>query len=338
VTFRVRVAQFDAPFDVEMGQTILDAALALDLPYPHGCTAGNCGACKSDALSGEIDLLPHSEFALTPAEAAAGMILACRAVPWSDCEVALVGDDELVAHAERHLDGRVAAIGFPAHDVVALRIATPAGGPLTFSAGQYATLEFDGLPPRDFSMANVPGDALLEFHLRRVPGGRVSGHAATQARIGDAVRVRGPYGAAYLRERHAGPVLLAGGGTGLAPMLAILETLLARDPQREIVFYAGVRDVQDLYADARIAAAEAAHPSLTVHRVLSAATASHPHRSGMLADAIAADAIGRAGWKAYVAGPPPMTESVVAELEAQGMARRDIHADAFLPAPAEVVS
>lgn len=338
MSFSVRVTQFDAPFDVEMGQTILDAALALGLPYPHGCTAGNCGACKSDRLSGEIDLLPHSEFALSEAEAAAGKILACRAVPWSDCTVALVGDDELVAHAERHLTGYITAIERPAHDVVALRIATPADGALAFSAGQYATLEFDGLPPRDFSMANVPGRSELEFHLRMVPGGRVSGHAATHARVGDAVRVRGPYGAAYVRERHTGPVLLAGGGTGIAPMLAILETLYANDPARAVTFYVGVRDVRDLYAEERIAAVAAAHPTLVLHRVLSDASAPHAHRSGFLAAAIAADAIDRSGWKAYVAGPPVMTDTVVAELEAQGMARRDIHADAFLPAPLEVIS
>jgi ferredoxin-NAD(P)+ reductase (naphthalene dioxygenase ferredoxin-specific) len=338
MSFTVRVAQFDQPFDVEIGQTILDAALAQGLAYPHGCTAGNCGACKSDLIAGEIDLLPHSEFALTAAEAAHGKILACRAVPWSDCTVALVGDDELVAHAERHMTGHIVAIGRPAHDVVALRIATPGDGPLTFSAGQYATLEFAGLPPRDFSMANVPGTAELEFHLRMVPNGRVSGHAATQANVGDPVRVRGPYGAAYLRERHAGPVLLAGGGTGLAPMLAILDTLHAADPQRAVTFYVAVRDVRDLYADARIDAVRAAHPSLVVHRVLSDASAPHAHRSGFAAAAIAEDAIDRSGWKAYVAGPPVMVDTVVAALEAQAMARRDIHADAFLPAPIEVGS
>jgi len=332
----VRVAQFDQPFDVEMGQTILAAALALDLPYPHGCTAGNCGACKSERISGEIDLLPHSEFALTPAEAAAGKILACRAVPWSDCAVALVGDDELIAHAERHITCRIDAIERPAHDVVALRVTMLDDVPMTYSAGQYAALEFDGLPARDFSMATIGGSAELEFHLRIVPGGRVSGHTAEHARPGDLLRLRGPFGAAYVRERHTGPVLLAGGGTGLAPMLAIADALFAADPARDIVLYAAVRDVRDLYADVRIDALAAAHPSLRVQRVLSDATVAHPHRNGTAADVIAADACDRTGWKAYVAGPPAMVDTVVAELETQGLTRRDIHADAFLPAPAEV--
>jgi ferredoxin-NAD(P)+ reductase (naphthalene dioxygenase ferredoxin-specific) len=338
MSFSVRVAQFAEPFDVEMGQTILDAALALDLPYPHGCTAGNCGACKSERIAGEVDLLPHSEFALTAAEAVAGKILACRAVPWSDCEVALLGDDEFVAHAERHITCRIIAIDRPAHDVVALELAMLDDVPMTWAAGQYAALAFDGLPPRDFSMANVSGSATLAFHLRVVPGGRVSGHAATHARIGDTLRVRGPFGAAYVRERHDGPVLLAGGGTGLAPVLTIADALFALDPARAIVLYAGVRDVRDLYADARIDALAAAHPSLRVHRVLSGATVEHPHRTGTVSAALAADATQRTGWKAYVAGPPAMVDTVAAELEAQGMARRDIHADAFLPAPAEVVA
>jgi CDP-4-dehydro-6-deoxyglucose reductase/ferredoxin-NAD(P)+ reductase (naphthalene dioxygenase ferredoxin-specific) len=336
MSFSVRVAQFAEPFDVEMGQTILDAALALGLPYPHGCTAGNCGACKSETMSGEIDLLPHSEYALTPAEAASGKILACRAVPWSDCAVALVGDDELVAHAERHITCRIDAIERPAHDVVTLRLTMLDDVPMTFSAGQYCALEFDGLPARDFSMANVSGSGELEFHLRVVPGGRVSGHVAERARAGDTLRVRGPFGAAYVREQHDGPVLLAGGGTGLAPMLAIADALVAAHSAREVVLYAAVRDVRDLYADARIDALAAAHPALRVHRVLSDATQPHAHRRGTAADAVRADARDRTGWKAYVAGPPAMTDTVVAELEAQGMARRDIHADAFLPAPAEV--
>jgi CDP-4-dehydro-6-deoxyglucose reductase/ferredoxin-NAD(P)+ reductase (naphthalene dioxygenase ferredoxin-specific) len=259
-------------------------------------------------------------------------------VPWSDCSVALLGDDELVAHAERHLTARIVAIDRPTHDIVALRFETLAGGPMTFSAGQYATIEFAGLPPRDFSMANAPGDPTLEFHLRVLPGGRVSGYAATQATVGETVRVRGPYGGAFLRERHAGPAILGGGGTGLAPMLSILETLLARDPERRVELYVAARDERDLYAGERIAAIAAAHPSLAVHRVLSAPTGAHPHRTGFLADAIAADFDDVAGWKAYLAGPPVMVETVTAALEAKGMARRDIHADAFLPAPVEVLS
>jgi naphthalene 1,2-dioxygenase ferredoxin reductase component len=94
-SFTVHVAQFDRPIVVQTGQTILDAALEQGFDYPHGCCAGNCTACKSSLVEGEVDLLPYSEFALSDDERAAGTILACRAVPWSDCRVAYLEDAEI---------------------------------------------------------------------------------------------------------------------------------------------------------------------------------------------------------------------------------------------------
>src|SRR5260370_25230858 len=84
MSFIASIRQHDAPVAVETGQTILEAALAQGVPYPHGCRSGNCGACKSRLESGEVDLAPHSEFALSAAERAEGLILACPAGPWSD--------------------------------------------------------------------------------------------------------------------------------------------------------------------------------------------------------------------------------------------------------------
>src|SRR3954454_25234375 len=106
----VRIAQADAPVAVEMGQTILEAALAAGIPYPHGCRSGNCGACKSRLIEGEVELAPYSDFALTEAERQAGLALACRAVPWSDVALAWLGEEEMVAHPLRRLTCRVAAI------------------------------------------------------------------------------------------------------------------------------------------------------------------------------------------------------------------------------------
>jgi ferredoxin len=50
--------------------------------YPFGCQSGNCGACKSHLVKGEVTMEGYSEFALRDEEKARGLILACRAVPW----------------------------------------------------------------------------------------------------------------------------------------------------------------------------------------------------------------------------------------------------------------
>jgi CDP-4-dehydro-6-deoxyglucose reductase/ferredoxin-NAD(P)+ reductase (naphthalene dioxygenase ferredoxin-specific) len=332
VSFAVQVEQFDAPIAVEMGQTILDAALAQGFPYPHGCRAGNCTACKSTVLDGEIDLLPYSQFALSDAERASGKILACRAVPWSDCRIAYLEDEELVVHPQRLLGCSIARVERATRDVVVLTLDVESGGPFAFTAGQYASLEFPGLPARDFSMANVPGAAQLEFHIRCVPGGVVSGHVAERARAGEPVRVRGPFGNAYLREGHAGPLILAGGGTGLAPVLSILRAALARDPAREIAVYVGARDEPDLYATEVLDALARAHPSVRVERILSQPAGATARRTGFLCDAIAADFPSFDGHKVYLAGPPVMIDTTVAALEGNGLTKRDIHADAFFAA------
>src|ERR1700732_2435275 len=110
MTSRISIRQHDGSIEVEPGQTILEAALAQGVPYPHGCRSGNCGACKSRLESGEVDLAPHSEFALSAAERAEGLILACRAVPWSDVALGWLDADEVIAHPLRQLTCRVVAL------------------------------------------------------------------------------------------------------------------------------------------------------------------------------------------------------------------------------------
>src|SRR5262249_43942679 len=157
----VIVLQHDAPVAVSEGETILEAALQQGVPYPHGCRSGNCGACKSRLESGEVDLAAYSEFALSEEERAEGLILACRAMPWSDAVVSWLESDEVVLHPERRLACRVVGLEAMTHDIMGLRLAIESGGPFTFSAGQYASLRFGDFPSRDYSMANRPDESVL---------------------------------------------------------------------------------------------------------------------------------------------------------------------------------
>ena len=92
--WQVRVRQFDDVLEVAAGDTILEAALDLGHDYPHTCMGGTCGACKTLLISGEVDMKPYAHFALTDAERAAGYILACRALPLADCDVAIADGSE----------------------------------------------------------------------------------------------------------------------------------------------------------------------------------------------------------------------------------------------------
>jgi CDP-4-dehydro-6-deoxyglucose reductase/ferredoxin-NAD(P)+ reductase (naphthalene dioxygenase ferredoxin-specific) len=329
MSFIVKIRQFDGPLSVEMGQTILEAALARDLPFPHGCRSGNCGACKSELLEGEVELSPYSEFALTEQERASGLILACRAVPWSDCAVKFLEADEVVAHPSRRLTCKVAGLDNATHDIRVVRLEILSGGPFDFSAGQYAQLAFPGLPPRDYSMANRPDDPILEFHIRLTPGGAVTPFVANQIKLGDTVKVAGPFGTSYLREKHTGPIVALAGGSGLAPIKSIVETALAQGRRQPITLYFGARAERDLYLEDHFRALAARHRNLTFIPVLSEPDGPTQRRTGVLADAVRADNPMLDGVKAYLAGPPAMVETATAALIDLGVRRQDCHADAF---------
>lgn len=330
MTNTVKIDQWERPVVVEIGQTILEAAIAQGVPYPHGCRSGNCGACKSRLVAGEVEMSPYSEFALTAGEKDQGLVLACRSVPWDDVEIAWVGEDETVAHPIRHLTCRVTAIDDVTHDVRRVRLDVAAGGPFTFSAGQYATVTFADRPPRDYSMANTPDDAVLEFHIRHLPGGTSSAYVADRLELGEDVRVEGPYGTSWLREAHRGAIVALAGGSGLAPIKSLVERALALGMAQDIGLYFGVREERDLYLEDHFLALAATHPNLSFVPVLSETAAGRTaRRTGFVHQAVAADHDELDGCKAYLAGPPPMVEAATVMLLERGMRREDIHADAF---------
>src|SRR5258708_30626975 len=102
MSFLASIRQHGVVVTVDIGQTILEAALRQGVPYPHGCRSGNCGACKSRLQLGTIDLMPHSEFALNAAERRDGLILACRALPCSHVPLPRLDTDETLRHPLPH--------------------------------------------------------------------------------------------------------------------------------------------------------------------------------------------------------------------------------------------
>jgi len=329
MAFKVAIRRHGDPVDVEVGQTILEAALAAGVPYPHGCRSGNCGACKSRLHAGEVEMAPYSEFALTPAEAGEGLVLACRAVPWSDAEIEWLDPNETVVHPLRVMTCRVVAIEDMTHDIKRIRLEIVSGGPFTFSAGQYAALTFEGQKPRDYSMANRPDEPELEFHIRRTGAGGASHFVAERLKVGDLVRVEGPYGSSHLRASHAGPIVAIAGGSGLAPMKAIVEEALALGRGQPVALYFGARAERDLYLEDHFAGLAALHANFRFVPVLSEPRGPTSRRTGFVHEAVAADYADFDGMKAYIAGPPPMVEAAARLLQERGMRHQDIHADAF---------
>ncbi|MCV0383126.1 MAG: 2Fe-2S iron-sulfur cluster binding domain-containing protein [Erythrobacter sp.] len=325
----VDIRQARVSLEVQEGQTILDAALAAGIPYPHGCRSGRCGSCKSRLIEGEVELLQHSRFALSEEEKADGLILACRAVPQTDAAVAWLGsDDDDAVEAPRRVEAIVSGLDDLTHDIKLVRISPVDCSPLLFTAGQYAQVGFDGVPARSYSMANRHGDDSLEFHIRKVPGGVTSQHVHEALKAGDKLTLEFPLGSSYLRQHHSGPILCIAGGSGLAPIKSIVETALAHGMKQPIHVYFGARGARDLYLVEHFETLADRHNNLSFTAVLSD-TQVAPHRHGFVTDAVAEDLADFDGWKAYVAGPPPMVDAAMAMAFARGLRPEDMHADVF---------
>jgi naphthalene 1,2-dioxygenase ferredoxin reductase component len=322
--FTVTVRLLKARFEVADDETIVEAATAQGIPFPFSCHSGTCGTCKSRLVAGDVMLLDHySKFTLTDNERQAGLILACCAIPRSDCEVSPIPQSPIPA---RSLTCRVLAVRDATHDIKILNIETPNGVPLPFLAGQYADLVFPGLPVRSYSMASKPGDPVLEFHVRRT--GQVSQHIHTSVKPGDRVNINAPVGISYLRDEHKGPVLAIAGGSGLGPIKSIIDTILTRPLPPAVHFYFGVRAERDLYY-AEYFCDLAAKGLLSFIPVLSEPSGKTSMRTGFLSDAINADLMNLAGFKAYLAGPPVMVEACLAAISSIGLELMNCHADAF---------
>jgi CDP-4-dehydro-6-deoxyglucose reductase/ferredoxin-NAD(P)+ reductase (naphthalene dioxygenase ferredoxin-specific) len=327
--FRVDVRQIAEPIAVGQHESILEAALRAGHAYPFGCREGVCGSCKSVLLRGHVNLAPYSHLALSERELNAGLILACRAMPRTDCVVAWVDPDEPALHPRRRVICQVLARERLTAAIVRLRISLMANGPFEFSAGQFAALTFAGQPPRDFSMANRPGDPFLEFFIGAVEGGRTSRYAAEVCRPGELVRLEGPYGISYLREKHKGPIVALAGGSGLAPIKSIVEQALTIGMRQPITLYFGVRDEPDLFLVDHFLDLARTHPGFRFIPVLSEPAQPTSRRTGFLADALLADFPTLKGVMVYMAGPPAMLESCMAMADRLGAHPEDCHGDAF---------
>ncbi len=329
MTARVSIRPLGVTVLAPMGSTVLSAALSAGFGFPHSCQSGNCGACKCALVAGETEMMPYSPYALSDDERARGLILACRAMVWEDCEVALLDASEAVSHPLQRLRASVRRIERPTYDIAIVRV-LPEGAPLAFSAGQFTRLDFGGGLVRDYSMANRPDADELEFHIRHVPGGEVSGHVWERLRPGDAVGVEGPYGDCWLREEHRGPIFAVAGGSGLAPIKSIVEAALARGMENPIHLYFGVRDEADVYLERHFRALAQVHPNLRLEIVLSAPQGRTARRTGLVTEALRTDHPAADGAKAYVCGPPAMVGAAMALFEAWGLPAADRHADAFV--------
>ncbi len=205
------------------------------------------------------------------------------------------------------------------------------GGLFEWHAGQYASVRFEGQDPRDYSIANRPGNGFAEFHIRYVGGDGASGYVAEGLGDDDRVDIQGPFGEAWFRRDHPGPVLAIAGGTGLAPMKAVIEDALATGLERDVHLYFGCRQEREIYLERYFIDLTREYPWFRFVTVVSdPAPEDDPgRRRGLVGEAVAADFQELTSFDCYVAGPPPMVDAVTGMLINKGAASERVFFDTF---------
>ncbi|WP_285020660.1 2Fe-2S iron-sulfur cluster binding domain-containing protein [Novosphingobium sp. fls2-241-R2A-195] len=331
---QVELVPSGATFSVGRNKTVLEQALENGLAYPHDCTVGTCGSCRSRLLSGKVDAITPFGYTLSREELQAGYILACQAIPESDLRIEVDLPD--AEEAPVTVGGRIVSVQDLTHDI--RKVTWQVDAPLRFKAGQYMNVRWPSGPGhRSYSFCHAPapeGSRTVSAFVRRVPGGAFT-EALFAGELADTeFAIEGAHGGFWLRPGE-GPIVLVGGGSGLSPLMSLLEDAAARNVARDVVLLFGGRGERDLYCLEDIAAIAARWEGKFLFRPVLSEEQVEGVRHGLvtreIADAIA-ELGGSADLQAYMCGPPPMIDAAVAELTAQGVALDAIHYDKFTDA------
>jgi len=335
-THNVRFEPVGIDIDVAEDETVLDAAFRQGVMLMHGCKEGQCSACKSFLLDGDVQMDRYSTFALADYESDEGYVLLCRAHAYSDLEVELINYDEEMIHSGLPVltcSAEILAMNPLSHDITQLVLKLVEPGALRYYPGQYVDIQIPGQSEhRSFSMATPPSaDGRLEFIIKRYPGGHFSGLLEGQLAVGDKLDVTGPYGSFTLRSSSERRLLMAAGGAGMAPILALLRQMAESGNTRDVTFYYGARTEADLISQDDIAAVQAKLPQLKFVACLSESWPDdwNEATTGFVHDVVDRHENALGSCDVYLCGPPPMIDAALDLLASQSVPREQIFYDKF---------
>ncbi len=336
MTYTLTIEPLGEEIEVEEGQTILDAALRAGIYLPHACGHGLCGTCKVDVLDGEVDHGDASPFALMDFERDEGKTLACECRLQSDVTIeADIDEDEDARRIKvKDFDCEVAEITNLTHDVKGITFKIN-GDTIDFQAGQYVNVTLPGVDgTRAFSIANPPSENdKIELQVRLVKGGKGTTYIHENLKLGDKIKISGPYGRFITRKSRGGAKLFLAGGTGVSSPRSMILELLGEGYSEPITLIHGVRTRNDLYGFDEFTALASKHPNFTYIPALSDADGDGDWSGskGFVHDA-AKEHFGGifAGQTAYLCGPPPMIDACITALMRGRLFERDIFTEKFL--------
>lgn len=315
----------DKRIELTEGQTVLSALLDNGYEIPNSCRAGACQTCMMQAVDGQIP--ESSQAGLKDTLKAQGYFLACSCTPTSALEIV----------AANSVDSRVNAtvIG---HDIIStgvLRLRIKPESELNYIAGQYINIWKDDTTARSYSLASVKAlDTFLELHIRRIEKGAVSNWLHNDVNIGDQLSIQEATGDCfYIAGTPEQKILLAGTGTGLAPLIGIARDALHQNHTGEIHLIHGTRLTDDLYMHKELIEMSDQFSNFYYSAsVLQTNKVMAPVTTDAIDKLVLDVATNPAEWKAYLCGDESIVKTLKKTLFLAGTNMNNIYTDAFISA------
>lgn len=310
-------------------EKVSDAAYRNRINIPLDCADGACGTCKCKVKSGTFDEGDYIEEALTDEEAAQGYGLACQMTPESDLIIEIFASSTVCKVETQTFATTISEVNYLSPEIVQLKVQLPDNATLEFLAGQYVNIEVPGTEQtRSYSFANKGNQNELEFLIRIVPNGLMSEYLKNEAKVGASLNVTGPLGSFYLRQIEK-PTLFFAGGTGIAPFLAMLESLAEEGNTNPITLYYGATTDENLVEMDRLKEFQS-KLNFNFECCVSVQESSN-FPKGFVTQWITKDNLTESDYDVYICGPNPMVEAVKQSLETEAIQYSNFYLEKFLP-------
>lgn len=207
--------------------------------------------------------------------------------------------------------------------------------------GQYLEMHLEDDTWVPFSIASADhGDGQLELHIQHWPERENSARLRELLQVANKLTVRLPGGDCIVDLESTRPLMLVAAGTGFAPMKAIIEAVLAHQPERKIALWWAAREHRELYLETLACEWAKTHSTFTFHAVtefpltepMAQGERIH-HHQGRVDEALETASLAAASYDVYLSGSPGMVYACVDILMDKGLEKRQMFSDVFTYAP-----
>lgn len=321
---------------LEHKETVLNGALRSNIDFPHSCKAGGCAACKCKLVSGKVKELTDKSYLLTKEELAQNIILGCQSIPKSNVIIELPN----APRQQQACIGTIIEQKKLTHDIAEIVISLKEK--IDYLPGQFSQVSaVDHVyPERSYSFAHaavneINSSPCISFFVRAIPNGKMSNWLNSPQALGAKVKLKASFGDFYLRK-NAAPMICIARGSGLAPLISILEQALSEplQKQRNVILLMGARTQQDLYYQEEIEAIKTQWRGVFTYKAVLSNEDPESNWTGCrgvvtdyLDNYLTTSSIKNG--EGYLCGPPAMVDTAIKKMLSLGISRNKLYFDKF---------